>query len=118
MVAGAASCSAPAARSGATVAPLPTAPSTTTPSTTPERAAATPPPSTAAPAAVGYTDTTPPPAIRATGTDYAAIADSLFTYLDWVYAHRPDIELASRAIQRGTTVFENAEADLETLRSK
>lgn len=92
-------CSATAARSTATTAPLSVAPPTTGP-------------------AVPAADTTPPPVLVATGHDYAAIAHSLVTYIDWVDAHRPDPALAAEAIQRGTTTFQRAESLLATLRSK
>jgi hypothetical protein len=117
IVVSAAACAAPAARSSATSAPLPTAPSTTTPSTIPAKAAATPTPSTATQAAPGYTDTTPPPAIRATGTDYAAIALSLLTYKDWLFAHHPDPALAGLVFQQGTAIYGSRVADITTVRN-
>jgi hypothetical protein len=87
-------CSATAVRSTGSLPPLPTAPPTT---------------------AVGPLTK---PVLVATGHDYAAIAHSLITYIDWLEAHHPDPALATEAIQRGTTTFQRAEALLATLRSK
>ncbi len=112
-------CAAAPARSTGTLAPLttiPTAPSTTAPPTT----VATAPPASAAHAAhaaPGYTDTTPPPAIHATGTDYAAIALSLLTYKDWLFAHHPDPALAGLVFQQGTATYASRVADLTTVRN-
>jgi hypothetical protein len=120
LIAAAAGCASASDRSSGPLPPLPpaatvpsTAPSTTTPPTT----AATPPVSTAARAAPGYTDTTPPPAIDATGTDYAAIAHSLLTYKDWLFAHHPDPALAGLVYQQGTMTYGTRFADLTMVRN-
>jgi hypothetical protein len=102
-----AACAASPDRSTGALPPRPTvapAPSTT--------------PSTAAQPAPGYTDTTPPPAIRATGTDYRAIAQSLLTYKDWLFAHHPDPALAKKVFVQGTLTYGTRVADLTTVRSK
>jgi hypothetical protein len=121
LIIAATACAASPARSTAALPPLPTvapAPSTTPSTATPPTTAAATPPSTAAQAAPGYTDATPPPAIHATGTDYAAIAQSLLTYKDWLFGHHPDPALAGQVFQQGTMTYGTRVADLATVRSK
>jgi hypothetical protein len=65
----------------------------------------------------GSTDSTPPPAIHASGTDYPAIAASLFRYRHWLLAHHPDPELADEAFARGTLAYVDAIAQLGALRA-
>ena len=81
-----------------------------------------PPPTTAAaprparPASVdpvaGYHDTTPPPVIHATGTNYVAIVRSLEAYRYWLLGHHPDPALVSEFEQRGTIAFQD---DVDTI---
>ena len=66
----------------------------------------------------GYDDTTPPPAIRATGTDYAAIAASLESYRAWLLAHHPDSALAKEIYQQGTVSYQDLVVILDGLRAR
>ena len=66
----------------------------------------------------GYDDTTPPPAIHATGTDYAAIAASLENYRAWLLAHHPDSALAKEIYQQGTVSYQDLVVVLDDLRAR
>jgi hypothetical protein len=94
-------------------------------STTPTSPTTLPPKVTSPPTAPssirpleGYDDTTPPPAIHATGTDYAAIAASLESYRAWLLAHHPDSALAKDIYQQGTVSYQDLVAILDTLRTR
>ena len=60
-------------------------------------------------------ESAPPPAIHATGTDYAAIARSLTTYRTWLLAHHPDAALAGEVYTRGTTTYQRFVSDLDRM---
>jgi hypothetical protein len=117
---GAAACSGPAPR----VAPTTTLPALPAPA---DESATTPTPTLSSPATTapstrmkpvpGSTDATPPPAIHASGTDYPAIAASLFRYRHWLLAHHPDPALADQAFARGTLAYVDAVAQLRALRA-
>jgi hypothetical protein len=111
-----AGCSSGTTRTAGAPAPRPTVPSTSaTPTTTAAPAART---TTAIAPAPGFHDTTPPPAIHATGSDYVAIVTSLMTYRDWLGAHHPDPALAASFLQPGTITFDENVADLTAMRTK
>jgi len=113
LVVTAAACAAAPARSSSTLRPPPPRSSTTT-----ARPVAKPGASVGAVRpAPGYTDTTPPPAIRATGSDYPAIARSLLSYKDWLFAHHPDPALAGQVFQQGTAIYGSRVADITTVRN-
>src|SRR5260221_12864680 len=97
-------CSSGPRHSAAVSAPPREAPATTAflPTTPPSRPLAAP--TTVAPAP-GFDDTTPPPVLRVTGGDYAAIARSLGTYHAWLLAHHPDTALESEIYAPGTKSF-------------
>ncbi len=113
-------CSAGSARSNtrstaAAPATLP-APTATSPSTSMATAAPRPGPQPETVAAVaGYRDTTPPPAIQATGSDYVAIVNSLERYRYWLLGHHPDSTLVHEFEQRGTVAYENDVRHLDEL---
>ena len=110
-------CSSPAPRSApeprATLPVGTTSPPTTAPVASTTTTSTTPP--TRVKPVPGSTDTTPPPVLHATGTDYPAIAASLFRYRTWLLAHHPDPELAREAIAPGTLEYGEAIAQLGAL---
>lgn len=73
---------------------------------------------TSVPPLAGYDDTTPPPAIHATGTDYPAIAASLEQYRAWLLAHHPDSALAKEIYQQGTVSYQDLVVILDDLRAR
>ena len=113
LVVTAAACAAAPARSSSTLQPLPPLSSTTTARPVAKLDAS----AGAVRPAPGYADTTPPPAIRATGSDYPAIAQSLLTYKDWLFAHHPDPALAGQVFQQGTAIYGSRVADITTVRN-
>ncbi len=105
----------PAARPATTAPTLPAPVVTATTSTTA-------PPMPARPAGVrpvpGFDDTTPPPALHATGTDYPAILRSIEGYRNWLRAHHPDAALEPQIYAPGTATFLAVAGDLRYLRTR
>jgi hypothetical protein len=83
-------------------------PATTTPTTTTSATAATP--------EFSFDDSVPPPRLVNTGTDYAAILESLVKYGNWLGAHRPNPALTSAIVARGTRLYDLYIQDLTRLR--
>jgi hypothetical protein len=106
--------SAPAKAAPAATRPAPaaTGPSTTAATVAPRAARQ---PETVA-AVAGYRDTTPPPVIHATGTNYVAMVNSLERYRSWLLGHHPDSALVHEFEQRGTVAYENDVRHLDALR--
>jgi hypothetical protein len=66
--------------------------------------------------AFSFDGSVPPPEIVNTGTDYAAILESLERYGNWLGAHRPDPALALTTVAPGTKLLTNYVHDLSSLR--
>ena len=66
----------------------------------------------------GFDDTTPPPALHATGTDYPAILRSIEGYRYWLRAHHPDAALVPQVYAPGTAGFPLLAGDLRYLRTR
>jgi hypothetical protein len=105
----------PTARPATTAPTLPTplvAPTTTT----------TAAPTRVRPAGVrpvaGFDDTTPPPALHATGTNYPAILRSIEAYRNWLRAHHPDAALEPQIYAPGTATFVAVAGDLRYLSTR
>jgi hypothetical protein len=64
-----------------------------------------------------FDDSVPPPKLINTGTNYVAILKSLEAYANWEAAHRPDADLVSTTIARGTRLHDRFSVDLANLRA-
>ena len=91
------------------------APTTVAVTTTDAPTTTTPAPPTPTPE-YSFDGSVPPPPLLNTGTDYAAILNSLRGYVRWLEAHNPDPELLDEVISMGTAEYEEERRDLELLR--